>query len=96
MRLNVSAWAIRRPLAPLVLFMVLLVLGLASFRSFAVTRLPNVDVPVVSVTVTESGAAPAELQGQVTWRVEDAVAGVPGAKHITSTITSLGPCARRA
>ncbi|MGC5780267.1 efflux RND transporter permease subunit [Methylobacterium sp. NFXW15] len=87
MHLNVSAWAIRRPIPPLVLFMVLVVLGLVSFLRLPVTLMPNVDVPVVSVTITQSGAAPAELQTQVTKWVEDSIAGVRGVKHITSAIT---------
>ena len=87
MRLNLSAWAIRRPIPPLVLFLVLTALGLFSFRMLPITRMPNVDVPIVSVTITEAGAAPAELQTQVTKWVEDSVAGVRGVKHITSTIT---------
>lgn len=87
MHLNVSAWAIRKPIPPLVLFMVLVVLGLFSFLRLPVTLMPNVDVPVVSVTITQSGAAPAELQTQVTKWVEDSIAGVRGVKHITSAIT---------
>ena len=87
MRLNVSAWAIRKPIPSLVLFLVLVVLGLVSFRGLAVTRMPNVDVPIVSVTITQAGAAPAELQTQVTKWVEDSIAGVRGVKHITSAIT---------
>jgi hydrophobe/amphiphile efflux-1 (HAE1) family protein len=87
MRLNVSAWAIRKPIPSLVLFLVLVVLGLVSFRGLAVTRMPNVDVPIVSVTITQSGAAPSELQTQVTKWVEDSIAGVRGVKHITSAIT---------
>ncbi|GJE18884.1 Multidrug resistance protein MdtB [Methylobacterium marchantiae] len=87
MRLNVSAYAIRKPIGPLVLFLVLIVLGLVSFRGLAVTRMPNVDVPIVSVAITQSGAAPSELQTQVTKWVEDSIAGVRGVKHITSAIT---------
>ncbi|MGD0635468.1 MAG: efflux RND transporter permease subunit [Beijerinckiaceae bacterium] len=87
MRLNISAWAIRKPIPPLVLFLVLVVLGLVSFRGLAVTRLPNVDVPVVSVSITQAGAAPAELQSQVTKLVEDSIAAIRGVKHITSSIT---------
>ncbi|WP_430913045.1 efflux RND transporter permease subunit [Methylobacterium sp. sgz302541] len=87
MRLNVSAWAIRNPLPPLVLFLVLMVLGLVSFRSLPITRFPNIDIPIVSVTITQAGAAPSELQTQVTKWVEDSVAGVKGVKHILSTIT---------
>lgn len=87
MRLNISAWAIRNPIAPLILFVVLLTLGIVSFRSIAVTRMPNVDLPIVSVSITQAGAAPSELQTQVTKWVEDAIAGVSGVKHITSAIT---------
>ncbi|WP_375454050.1 efflux RND transporter permease subunit [uncultured Methylobacterium sp.] len=87
MRLNVSAWAIRRPLPSIVLFLVLMLLGLVSFRSLPITRFPNIDIPIVSVTITQSGAAPSELQTQVTKWVEDSVAGVKGVKHILSTIT---------
>ncbi|GBU19099.1 MULTISPECIES: efflux RND transporter permease subunit [Methylobacterium] len=87
MRLNVSAWAIRNPLPPVVLFLVLMVLGLVSFRSLPITRFPNIDIPIVSVTILQSGAAPSELQTQVTKWVEDSVAGVKGVKHILSTIS---------
>ncbi|MEA1831614.1 efflux RND transporter permease subunit [Methylobacterium durans] len=87
MRLNISAWAIRKPLPSIVLFIVLGVLGLVSFRSLPITRFPNIDIPIVSVTVTQAGAAPSELQTQVTKWVEDSIAGVKGVKHILSTIT---------
>jgi hydrophobe/amphiphile efflux-1 (HAE1) family protein len=87
MRLNISAWAIRNPVSPLVLFGVLMLLGIISFRSMSVTRFPNIDVPVVAVTVTQSGAAPAELETQVTKIVEDAVANLTGVKHVASTLT---------
>ncbi|MCE4225867.1 efflux RND transporter permease subunit [Methylobacterium sp. C25] len=87
MRLNVSAWAIRKPIPSLVLFMVLMVLGLVSFRSLPITRFPNIDIPIVSVTITQSGAAPSELQTQVTKWVEDAVSGVKGVKHVISNIS---------
>ena len=87
MRLNVSAWAIRKPIPSLVLFLVLMVLGFVSFRSLPITRFPNIDIPIVAVTITQSGAAPSELQTQVTKWVEDSVAGVKGVKHILSTIS---------
>ncbi|KQP61561.1 efflux RND transporter permease subunit [Methylobacterium sp. Leaf108] len=86
MRLNVSAWAIRKPIPSIVLFLVLVVLGIVSFRSLPITRFPNIDIPIVSILVTQAGAAPSELQTQVTKVVEDAVAGVRGVKHITSAI----------
>ncbi len=87
MSLNISAWSIRNPISPIVLFVVLMLMGVISFMNLPVTRFPNIDVPVVSVTVTQSGAAPSELETQVTKKVEDAVANLTGVKHVISTIT---------
>jgi hydrophobe/amphiphile efflux-1 (HAE1) family protein len=87
MRLNISAWSIRRPVPAIVLFSVLTLLGVISFMTLPVTRFPNIDVPLVSITVVQSGAAPAELESQVTKEVEDAVANITGVKHIMSTVT---------
>ena len=87
MRLNISAWAIRKPVPSILLFVVLTTLGIMSFAKLPVTRFPNIDIPVVSVTITQSGAAPAELETQVTREVEDAVANIAGVKHIISTLT---------
>lgn len=87
MRLNVSAWSIRQPIPAAVSFLVLLAIGLFSFANMPITRFPNIDVPIVQVIVTQSGAAPSELETQVTKKVEDAVAGVSGVKHLTSVIT---------
>jgi multidrug efflux pump subunit AcrB len=87
MQLNVSAWAIRKPIPSIVLFIVLMVLGVFSFQSLPITRFPNIDLPIISITVTQAGAAPSELQSQVTKRIEDSVAGVNGVKHIMSTIS---------
>lgn len=87
MNWNISAWAIRKPVPSLVLFMVLIALGYVSFQQLPVTRFPNIDIPIVQVRVYQSGAAPSELETQVTKKIEDAIAGVNGVKHITSTVT---------
>ncbi len=86
MNWNISAWSIRRPVPALVLFLVLVALGYVSFGDLAVTRFPNVDVPIVQVRVYQPGAAPSELEVQVTKKIEDAIAGVNGLKHQTSVI----------
>jgi multidrug efflux pump subunit AcrB len=64
----------------------LIALGWFSFRQLPVTRFPNVDVPVVQVTITQAGAAPSELETQVAKKVEDAIAGLTSVKHVHSTI----------
>lgn len=87
MNWNISAWAIRKPVPSLVLFMVLIALGYVSFQQLPITRFPNIDIPIVQVRAYQSGAAPSELETQVTKKIEDAIAGVNGVKHITSTVT---------
>ncbi len=87
MALNVSGWSIRRPIPAIVAFAVLTILGLVSFRSMSVTRFPNIDIPIVQVLITQSGAAPSELESQVTKKVEDAVSNLNGVWHILSTVT---------
>ena len=85
--MNFSAWAIRNPIAPILAFVLLMYLGYSSFNSLPITRFPNIDVPIVSISVSQSGAAPAELESQVTKEIEDAVAGISGVDHVTSTIS---------
>ena len=87
MNWNFSAWSIRNPIPPILLFLVLMVLGLMSFSKLPITRFPNIDIPLVSVTVTDPGVAPSELETQITKRVEDAVANISGVKNVVSTLT---------
>src|SRR6201992_1849767 len=87
MSMTISAWSIRSPLPSVVFSIILLVLGWVSFTKLAVTRLPSADIPVISVAVSLFGAAPAELQSQVTKTIEDGVSGVEGVRHISSSIT---------
>lgn len=87
MGLNVSSWSIRHPLPSIVFSIILLALGWISFTKLAVTRLPSADIPVISVAVSQFGAAPAELEAQVTKTIEDGVSGVEGVRHIASSIT---------
>ena len=86
MSFNISAWSIKNPVPTIVLFLVLTVMGLVSFPLLGIDADPNIDVPSVSVTVTQPGADPAELETQVTEPIEDAVAGLGNIDHILSTV----------
>ncbi|WP_342236990.1 efflux RND transporter permease subunit [Inquilinus sp. OTU3971] len=85
--MNLSAWSIRNPVAPILTFFVLVVLGWQSFNALPITQFPNIDIPIVSIVVTQSGATPVELETQVTKLIEDEVAGISGVDHIESTVT---------
>lgn len=83
---NISAWAIRKPVPVLVLFIVMTLTGWMAFSKLPINANPNVSFPVVNVTVTQASAAPSEMETQITRRIEGAVSGIAGVKHIRSTL----------
>ena len=74
--MTLSDVAIRRPVFTLVIQIGILVLGLMSWRSLGTDLFPDVTFPVVTVTTIYPGAAPAEVESQVTRQIEDAVSGI--------------------
>ncbi len=88
MNLNqISAWSIRNPVVPIVLFTGLLLAGLLAFSRMEVNADPDIDFPAAIVTIAQPGAAPSELETQVTQLVEAAVQSIEGVDQISSTVT---------
>ncbi|GAO40440.1 putative efflux pump inner membrane protein [Sphingomonas changbaiensis NBRC 104936] len=83
---NISAWAIRNPVPPIVLFVALTLAGFISFMRMDVNQMPDVAFPGVTITVNQPGAAPTELETQVTQRVEAAVRAISGVEDISSKV----------
>src|SRR5580692_10170045 len=81
---NISAWAIRHPVPPVVLFVVLLFMGSVAFLRLPVTLNPDVSFPLVLVQVFQPGASPQEVETQIMQKIEGAVAGVGNIDNITS------------
>jgi multidrug efflux pump subunit AcrB len=84
---NISAWSIRNPVVPIVLFAGLVIAGIVSFMRMDVQAQPDIEFPMVIVTVTEPGAAPTEIETQITQKVEAAVRSISGVESISSTAT---------
>ncbi len=84
---NISSWSIRNPIPIILMFIILSLAGVLSYFRLPVNNFPNVDLPVVAVTVVQSGAAPTELETQVTRLVEDAVAGLGEVQDINSVVS---------
>lgn len=87
MSFNISAWSIKKPVPTIVLFLILTVVGWFSFISLGIDINPNIDVPTVLINVTQPGAGPAELESQVTKKIEDAVAGLGNIDYMISTVS---------
>ena len=83
----ISAWAIRNPIPVAVLFVAAVLAGAVAYFGLPIKNYPNIDFPVVEVTVTRSGAAPAEMESQVTRPIENAVAGLSNVESIFSDVS---------
>ncbi len=84
---QISAWAIRNPVPTIVLFLFLTLAGAVAFTKLRINNMPDVDIPTVTVSVSWSGAAPTEMETQVTRLIEDSVAGLGNVDHIRSTVS---------
>ena len=84
---NISAWSIRNPISPIVLFIALTLAGIVAFIRMDVNDNPDIEFPAADITVSQPGAAPTELETQVTQRVEAAVRGITGVDELTSYVS---------
>ena len=84
---NISSWCIQNPVPPIVLFVGLMLAGIISFMGMQVNNNPDIDFPAAEVVVSQPGAAPNEMESQVTQRIESAIRGVTGVDEINSTVS---------
>lgn len=82
---NISAWSIRNPIVPILAFIGLVLAGIMSFNQMDIQDRPDIEFPMVIVTISQPGAAPSEIENQITQRVEAAVQTLDGIENIRST-----------
>ncbi len=76
---------VHRPVFATVIVLFLTVVGVFSFFTLGVDRFPKIDVPTVSISTSNRGAAPAEIETEVTDAIEGAVNTVPGIEEMRSS-----------
>ena len=76
---------IKRPVFTTMFILLLVVFGIKCYPELGVDLNPDVDLPIVSVTVTYDGASPSEMETLVTKKIENRVSQVSGIKSLTST-----------
>jgi hydrophobe/amphiphile efflux-1 (HAE1) family protein len=82
-----AALCVRRPIFASVLILVVCVLGIAGYLQLGVDRFPNVDFPYVVVLTTLKGAAPEDVETEITDKIEEAVNTVSGIDELRSITT---------
>src|SRR6476659_2996458 len=76
---------VKRPVFATMLVMSLVVVGAFSFFSLGVDLFPKVDFPTITVTVTNRGSSPQEIETEITDKVEEAVNTISGIDELRST-----------
>ena len=87
MSFHVSAWSIKNPVPTLVAFIIMSIVGVYAFLNLGIDNTPNIDISAVIVNVAQPGAAPEEIETEITKKIEDAVASLPDIDQLTSTVT---------
>ncbi len=80
---NLSAWSIRNPIPPILLFIILMLIGIMSFIRLPINDMPDISFPAVNVSVSQPGAAPNEIETQILQKIEGAVASIGNVKDMT-------------
>ncbi len=83
--MNLSEVSIRHPVFAWMLMLALIVFGWISFQRMGVSQLPDVDFPVVSISVNLEGAAPEVMEVDVVDPIEDAIMSVQGITGVSSS-----------
>lgn len=75
---------LKRPSMIIVLFAILFIGGLASYNQLSYVLLPEFSVPTITITTLYPGAAPTEVEAEVSKKIEDAVSGLDNIEDVTS------------
>ena len=84
---NISSWSIRNPIPIILLFILLTLGGAVGFSGMRINNNPDIDFPLIIVSAARPGAAPSEMEVQVTRLIEDSLSGLSGVRHINSSIS---------
>ncbi|HEY7387213.1 MAG TPA: efflux RND transporter permease subunit [Bryobacteraceae bacterium] len=76
---------VRRPVFATMLVMSLVVVGTFAYFTLGVDQFPNIDIPTVSVSISNPGASPEEIETEITKKIEDAVNTIAQIDEIRST-----------
>ena len=84
--MNFSSLSIKNPVPAIMLFVLLTLAGLLAYRANAVQDFPDIELPIVTVTATLEGAAPAQLETEVARKIEDSIATLQGVKNVYTKV----------
>jgi HAE1 family hydrophobic/amphiphilic exporter-1 len=83
----ISDFSIRQPIVTIVIMLSLVVFGIVALMGLQTDEFPEINPPIISVSVPYPGASPQGVEREVVDPIEDAVASISGVDEITSSST---------
>ncbi|MGE9289558.1 MAG: efflux RND transporter permease subunit, partial [Puniceicoccales bacterium] len=83
--MSLPRFSVNRPVFTTMVCLIVVVLGLVSFRQLKIDLLPSIELPTVSVRTNFEGASPEVMERTITQIVEEIIATTPGVEEISST-----------
>ncbi|MEC9368060.1 MAG: efflux RND transporter permease subunit, partial [Pseudomonadota bacterium] len=83
--MNIIRLSIERPTAVIAVVLMVVMFGVVALKTIPIQLTPDINRPVISVVTQWFGAAPAEVEREITIRQEDALRGIPGLATIESS-----------
>lgn len=88
--MSISELSIKKPVFAWMLMVAMMLFGYLAYRQMGVSQLPDVDMPMINVSVTWTGASPEVVESDVVDVIESALMGVEGVDSISSSIRRGG------
>lgn len=85
--MTLAGLSIRRPVATTMVMISIMFIGLMAMFSMKSELLPNMEIPVVTISTTWSGAVAEDVETQITKKIEEILPNVEGIDKISSTST---------
>ncbi len=82
--MNISELSIRRPVLATVFVLIIIIFGVIGYTSLPVREYPNVDNPIITVSVSYPGANAEVIENQITEPLEQNINGIPGIRSLSS------------
>lgn len=83
--MKITETAVKRPIATTMFFLIVIVLGIMSFRFLPVDLLPPIEYPQLTISTDYPNVGPEEIEKIITQPVENAISGVPGVERVRSS-----------
>lgn len=83
--MTITELSIKRPILVIVFFLAFGLIGLYAYNQLKYETMPDMDIPVISITTEYGGASASEIESSVTKKIEEAVSGVNNVDTLRST-----------